>query len=149
LIVLAALGSSLLLGWAGHSHQLQGCLITVEVIEQVAAQGSGIDLIVLAPPASLLAALGSTDIASEPASLQLSIQHITQGPRFVDYYHFLGRLVLLLDVQQKLCLASELRHRPNRALINLAGRLITFQVHIDPHDDSFCFWPSLALLFHV
>jgi hypothetical protein len=33
------------------------------------------------------------------------------------------------------------------AVIELAGCLITFQVSIDPHDDSFCFWPILALLF--
>jgi len=99
LIVLAASGSGLLLGWAGHSRQLQGSLITVEVIEQVAAQGSSVDLIVLAPLASLLGALGSTDIASDPMSLQLSVQHITQGPSFVDYYDFLGRLALLLDLE--------------------------------------------------
>jgi len=147
LIVLAASGSGLLLGWGGHSHRLQGSLITVELIEQVAAQGSGVDLIVLTSLASLLSALGSTDIASDPLSLQLSVQHITQGPRFVDYYHFLGRLELLLDVEQKLCLASELRHSPNRAVIDLAGRVITFEVHIDPNDDSFCFWAILALLF--
>ena len=97
--MLAASGSGLLLGWAGHSHQLQGSLITVEIIEQVAAQGSSVDLIVLAPLAALLSALGGADMASDSMSLQLSIQHITQGARFVDHYHFLGRLELLLDVQ--------------------------------------------------
>jgi len=43
-------------------------------------------------------------------------------------------------VEQKLALAPKGCHRPDRAVIDLASRLITSEVRIDPQHDSLCFW---------